>query len=269
MCQAGPGGFEDYAGGSTPPGWRCTAELREQRQATSLVKFLFGKALTREAVLDQIRKDNAISDALRQRALALVEPFRQSEVRKEAERKVLLLLKEALVRPQIVARLRADPALSEPVRHEALALAERVVESPIACNRASRDVARRPGAGASAYRLALQRAEIACRLMPFEGPYRTTLGMAQYRLGQYREALTTLTRADELNREARGGPVPADLALLAMTCYRMRETDRARASLRRLRETIQSPQWARNVEAQGLLKEAEALLSGQAAGPQK
>ena len=58
--------------------------------------------------------------------------------------------------------------------------------------------------------------------MPFEGPYQTTLGMAQYRLGKYQEALTTLTHADELNQAAQGGPVPADLAFLAMCRYQMR-----------------------------------------------
>ena len=86
---------------------------------------------------------------------------------------------------------------------------------------ASRAVAGRPGAEPAAYRLAVERAEIACRLMPFEGSYHTTLGMAQYRLGKYQEALTTLTRADELNQATGGGPVPADLAFLAMSRYQM------------------------------------------------
>ena len=64
--------------------------------------------------------------------------------------------------------------------------------------------------------------------MPFEGSYHTTLGMAQYRLGKYQEALTTLTHADELNQDAQGGSVPADLAFLAMTGYQIGEKDRAR-----------------------------------------
>src|SRR5262249_26895070 len=162
---------------------------------------------------------------------------------------------------------RADTALSEPVRQEALALAERSVENPITLNQAGRAVARRPGAEPAAYRLALQRAEIACRLLPFEGTYHTTLGMARYRLGEYPEARARLTHADELNQAVRGGPVPADLAFLAMTRYQLGEKDSARASLDRLRAVVQKPEWARDDEARSLLREAEALLGGPANRP--
>jgi WD40 repeat protein/tRNA A-37 threonylcarbamoyl transferase component Bud32 len=245
------------------------AELHEERQAMSLVKYRFAELPTREAVLARIRDDNTIGDALRQRALALVETFWQSRVRADAERKVRSLFDKALLRPDVVAHLRADPALSEPVRQEALALAERVIESPLYLDRASRDVASGPGAEPAAYQTAEQQAEVACRLLPFEGAYHTTLGMAQYRLGKYKEALATLTHADELNRVAQGGPAPADLALLAMTRFRMGEKGRAQASLDSLRETMQKPNWARNEEAHALLKEAEALLAGQAPQPEK
>jgi WD40 repeat protein/serine/threonine protein kinase len=238
------------------------AELHEPRQAISLVKFLFDQSLTREAVLARIRDDHTIRDPLRQQALTLVEPIGQSRVRQKAENEVRSLFRKPLFRSEVRAQLRAETALSEPVRQEALALAERFVEFPYHLDRASRAVASRAGAEPSAYRLAVQRAEIACRLMPFEGPYHTTLGMAQYRLGDYQQALATLTRADELNRAAQGSPVPADLALLAMTRYQLRDKERAQASLAQLRETMQQSNWARNEEAQGLRKEAEGLLAG-------
>jgi tetratricopeptide (TPR) repeat protein len=226
------------------------------------VGFLFGRSLTPEAIRAAIQDDKTISDALRERVLALVEPFRQSQVRQKAEEQVRVLLNKPLLRPEVRARLRADPALSEPVRQEALALADRVVESPRAFDQASRAVACRPGAEAAAYQLALQQAEVACRLMPFDGSYATTLGMAQYRLAKYPDALATLTRADELNRAARGAPVPANLALLAMTRFKLGERDQARASLESLRKVTREPVWTRNAEAQALLKEAEALVTG-------
>jgi hypothetical protein len=75
--------------------------------------------------------------------------------------------------------------------------------------------------------------------------------------------------ADELNQTAQGSPVPADLAFLAMSRYQMGERDRAQAILTQLRETLQKPKWAQNEEAQLLLKEAEALLVGQALQPEK
>jgi hypothetical protein len=186
-----------------------------------------------------------------------------------AENEVGSLFAEPLFRSEVLAHLRADRVLSEPVRQEALALAERWVEKPSTFNEASRAVASRPGAGFAGYRVALQRAEIACRLMPFEESYYTTLGMAEYRLGKYQEALTTLTRADELNQADYGGPVPADFALLAMTRHQLRDNNRTQASLTQLRETLQNPDWAGNEDAQRLLNEAEALLAGRALPPKK
>jgi hypothetical protein len=244
------------------------AELAEQRQAASLVQFLFAQSPNPEAVSARVR-DYALSDAVRQQALTLVEPFWRNQVRQEAEKVVKALFNKPLFRSEVLALLRADPALTEPVRQGALALADRFVESPYYFNRASRAVAVRPGAEPAAYQLAERRAEIACNLMPFEGSYHTTLGMAQYRLGTYQEALTTLTHADELNQAAEGGSVPADLALLAMIRYQLRDKDQAQASLDQLRDTMQKANWARNGEAQGLLKEAEALLAGRTLQPEK
>ncbi len=239
------------------------AELANEREAASLVKFLFNQLPTPDAVSARV-KSYAVSDAVRQRALALVEPIWRDRARHEAEQKVRSLISKGLSRSEVLAALRADPVLSEPVRQEALAVAERLPGVPHYLNVVSRDVAGRPGAEPAAYRLAVERAEIACRLMPFEGSYQTTLGMAQYRVETYEEALTTLTHADELNQATGGAPVPADLAFLAMSRYKLKEMDRAQASLMQLRETSQKPNWARNLEAQRFLQEAEALLGGSA-----
>ncbi|MHB1556720.1 MAG: WD40 repeat domain-containing serine/threonine protein kinase [Isosphaeraceae bacterium] len=244
------------------------SELADDRQAASLVRFLFDRLPTAEAISARVR-DYPVGDAVRQRALALVEPFWRERVRRDAEAAVRSRFRMALLQHEVLASLRADRSLSEPVRQEALALAERCVGFPKVLEQASRAVVARPDAEPAAYRLALQRAEVACRLLPFEGSYHTTLGMAQYRLGKYPEALATLTHADDLNRAALGGPVPADLAFLAMTRYQMHEAAQAQAALTELRETVARSQWARNAEAQRLLKEAEVLLAGREARPEK
>ena len=54
-----------------------------------------------------------------------------------------------------------------------------------------------------------------------------------------------------------------------MARYQMGEKDRAQASLNQLRELMQRPHSPRNEEAQSLLKEAEALLAGNALHPEK
>src|SRR5262249_56690028 len=108
------------------------------------------------------------------------------------------------------------PVLSEPVRREALVLAEQIPEHSGRLREASRSVVRKPGAEPAAYRLALRQAEAACRLIPDDGYSLTALGIAEYRVGRYREAVATLERADRLKQDLRQSPDPPDLAFLAL-----------------------------------------------------
>ena len=202
------------------------AEVADLRQAASLVGYLFSQSPTPKAVSARVR-DEAISDAVRQRALSLVEPFWRSQVRQEAERKVRSLFIKPLFRHEVLASLRGSCLeRARAARSPGPGRAIRGIPDDPQPGQPGRR--RSAGRGPVAYRLALKRAEIACRHMPFEGSYHTTLGMAQYRLGKLQEALTTLTRANELNQAARGVPIPADLAFLAMTRYQIGESDRRR-----------------------------------------
>src|SRR5262249_39833044 len=99
------------------------------------------------------------------------------------------------------------------------------------------------------------------------GDYLNTLGVAQYRVGQYPEALETLTRADRLNGAHSKTPQPPDLAFLALTQHQLGQEEQAQATLARLREALQLPRWAKAAEAHALLREAEALLAGPATIP--
>jgi Flp pilus assembly protein TadD len=146
------------------------------------------------------------------------------------------------------------------VRERALALAETVAENPESLAEASRAVVRRADAEPAAYRLALRQAEAACRLIPDEADFLSTLGMAYYRVGRDREAVTALTQADRLHREYwNGQPFPRDLAFLALAWHRCGEAEQARALLGRLREEMKKPQWARDGRLQNSLHEAEAI----------
>ena len=176
-----------------------TAEAQFTREARGVVESLFAQSLPMAEVLARIRRDTTLSAEVRQRALALALPYGQSLVTHEVERLVESLYAQPLFRPEVMASLRADASLGEPVRQEALALAEQVPEHSGQLDEASRAVVNRPGAGVAAYRLALRRAEAACRLVPDDRGLLTTLGMAQYRLGLYREAVASLIQADRLN----------------------------------------------------------------------
>jgi hypothetical protein len=186
--------------------------------------------------------------------------YAQSQVALEVERLVDSLYARAMFRPEVLASLRTDASLSESVRRQALDLAEQVPENPESLKVASRNVVRRPDAEPAAYRLALRQAEAACRLIPQEADFLTTLGMAQYRVGQYRAAVDTLIQADRFHRDYWNGlSYPADLAFLALAWHRCGQPDRARAALSRLRQTMKSPEWVRDEYAQSFLGEAEVI----------
>jgi WD40 repeat protein len=159
----------------------------------------------------------------------------------------------------VLDHLRRDATLDEPLRQEAVARAERYLQDPALLDAASHAVVREPGADAAAYRRALLRAEETFRLAPGEPSYRTTLGMAQYRVGEYQQALETL-------RASAGSPSPGARAFLAMAHCRLGQKEQAQATLDRLREVMQQPNWEKNAEAQGFLREAEELIDAKPAG---
>src|SRR5262249_10315403 len=105
---------------------------------------------------------------------------------------------------------------------------------------------------------ALRQAEAACRLIPDDGYSLTALGIAEYRVGKYREAVATLERADRLKKDLRQSPDPRDLAFLALAHHHLGQADPARAALSRLRELRKDPERARVEYWQALLATAPA-----------
>ena len=119
----------------------------------------------------------------RRRVLALVGPLFQR-----------LLLKE-----DVIAQLRRDPTLSPSLREAALAVAATWKEDADALNRRAGRSSKSPGGPRADYDRALRWSEAACRLYPGNGNFLNTLGVAQYRVGQYEKARSTLTRSNQLN----------------------------------------------------------------------
>jgi WD40 repeat protein len=167
-----------------------------------------------------VLRDPTITDAVRQQALAWVEPCGRIQVRDEA------------------ARLSAFASTLQ---------------------NGSWLVVRQPGASPSAYRRALHQAEAACRVVRNNADYSiylSTLGLAYYRVGKYQKALNTLQQSNKLRKASD----PADLAFLAMAQHQLGRKEEAQATFARLRAIMQQPRWARNAEAQGFLREAEEVL---------
>jgi tetratricopeptide (TPR) repeat protein len=154
-----------------------------------------------------------------------------------------------------VNSVRADPTMNPEVR--AVHIAQTRTEYAGFLNLEAWElvaVSNRPEAD---YRRGLRLAETACRLEPNDGMYRNTLGVAEYRTGQYEKAQATLTRSNQLD----GDRDPADLAFLAMTQHRLHQVEAARATLQRLRAVMKGPtKEAADPENQEFLREAEAVI---------
>ena len=115
---------------------------------------------------------------------------------------------------------------------------------------------------------AVLKMEEACRLVPEQGDYLNTLGMALYRTGQYGRAVEILTRSEKLNAQAKG-LLPDDLAFLAMAHQQLGHKEEAQTALTRLRQTMRSGWWAADLEAKAFTIEAETLIQGQMTKPGK
>jgi hypothetical protein len=159
---------------------------------------------------------------------------------------------------QVVGQLQRDSSIPEELRKEAIEVAQ---HHPLWLNNTSWYMVRYANGNRSDYARGLEMAQEACRKEPENGYYLNTLGVAQFRMGLYTEALASLTRSDQLNSSDFGFSIPADLAFLAMTHYHLGQKPQAEADLVRLRKAMEvrwRPDEAQ--ESQAFLKELESLL---------
>jgi tetratricopeptide (TPR) repeat protein len=181
---------------------------------------------------------------------------------REALGLLAFLYAKPLSKEHVLEFLNTSPTLRPQVRKLALTLSLRYQEEkdPERYHQAAWALLRQPYLNDIQYRYALRQSETACHLLPTDGPYRTALGIAQYRAGQYRQALATLEQADPLRQAA-----SAHLAFLAMTHHQLRHKEEARATLARLREIMKKTETTENEESQAFLREAERLMRNQPA----
>ncbi len=162
-----------------------------------------------------------------------------------------------ILREEVLAAIVAKPVLDPEIQAACVKLVGTWAESANAdeYNNHAWPLVRDPGRPEADYQRGLRLAQSACRLEPDNGTYLNTLGLAQYRAGLMAEALATLTRSNDLNKQNE----PADLAILALAQQRLGQSDKARATLDRLREVMKDPRRVGNAEAQAFLHEAETI----------
>ncbi len=137
----------------------------------------------------------------------------------------------------------------------------RLIEAtkPDQLNEESREVLRAPDRGHDEYLLALHKAQTACRRVPDNGAYLTALGIAQYRLGEYAQALTTLRNADRLCGYRSSWAV----SFMAMAHQQLSQTKEAEGNLLRAWAMLVDPGRAANEDSVAFMREAERLILGE------
>jgi WD40 repeat protein/tRNA A-37 threonylcarbamoyl transferase component Bud32 len=188
-------------------------------------------------------------------------PLRQ----REAKAVVQQLFYTGLLKQEVLEHLRTDPTLSDSLRQAAMDLAGRGTEDPEQLNNTSWALVRQPGGEPADYKLARDRALRACELDLKNAMYLNTLGVAQYRLGEYENALQSLEEARHLNWDTLRLHHPGDLAFLAMASYNLKHKGKARHFFLRLRRTMKRRAWAE--DEKNVWREAEELLTRPVANP--
>jgi WD40 repeat protein/tetratricopeptide (TPR) repeat protein len=177
---------------------------------------------------------------------------------------------------EIVAYLRSLPSIGEPLRQHALTMAEGLPEDPWRLNLASYQAVRRPGLDAARYRLALRQAEAARDLAHpgfifdrYHHPT-TSIGIAHYRLEEYRQAVDALSSSQAYYLTRSPGQKdgqPLNLAFLVMAQRRLGEEEKAQAALVRLHSVMRDPAWASRDDLHTFMREAEELIVWGAPSP--
>jgi WD40 repeat protein len=164
--------------------------------------------------------------------------------------------KELLLRDVVRESLRNDQNLSDEFRRAALPLVDGHPEALAAdLNEASWEVVKVPNGDPMRYRLALRWAKAACDAKPDNSVYLTTLGVAQYRVGE--DAVDVLLKAVAVN-DPDQQPVSWAYTFLAMAFHRRGDEGNAKAKLRQAQRLArQSPG---DELGRGFLHEVAALI---------
>jgi WD40 repeat protein/tRNA A-37 threonylcarbamoyl transferase component Bud32 len=160
--------------------------------------------------------------------------------------------------PEVIDKLKGDDTLAESDRNVALQIANtRLSDLAEKLRRESVQVLIFPGGrDIEEFRVALKKVERAKELRPDDPLIQATLGVAQYRVGAYEDALETLRRCESIGSLDR-----AVVAFSAMALHQLGRQEEAKASLEHLRDLCKDEE-----AAQIFLREPERLITGENGG---
>jgi serine/threonine protein kinase/tetratricopeptide (TPR) repeat protein len=120
-------------------------------------------------------------------------------------------------------------------------------------------IVRFPGHAPEVYAFALELAKRLARVRWDDPACVNTIGVAEYRAGQYEQSLKTLRRAVALRKRAKEADVVEDMAFIAMAQYRLGQAAEARKTLAYVVELMARGKAGLGDEVQ-FLKEAQTLI---------
>jgi WD40 repeat protein/Flp pilus assembly protein TadD len=160
-------------------------------------------------------------------------------------------------------KLQADKTLAEPVREAALQIANSRLEDAETLNNEGWAVVSSPNKSIEDYQLAMEKFEKARSMEPDNRMFINTLGVAQYRLGAYEDALVTLTDVERRQEaDANEESHPGNVGFIAMALHQLGRTEKAQDALDRMRGLFEGGKFANDKKTQGYLIEAEKLFAG-------
>jgi WD40 repeat protein/Flp pilus assembly protein TadD len=199
-----------------------------------------------------------------QRCKILSEDYELSRTTERARAVVDQLHREHVFYYEVIDKLNNDTTLEGPVRRVALQIADaRRWEDTDKLVKESWEITTSTDANTEAYRIALEKAELANRLEPNDPSTLCTLGIAQYRVGAYEDALETLRNAEKLRADSGREDDPTTVAFMTMAYHTLGRAEDAKITMDRLRSLFKEGQYDNDFRARDSLIEAEKLFAGE------
>jgi hypothetical protein len=185
----------------------------------------------------------------------------------QAQGLVAQLFRRRILKEDVLPDLREMKTISEPVRHQALAMTQQLENEFMLINRAIAEFLLASDRTPEEYERTLRWAEEGQRLAPEDGSIVQNVGSALYRVGRYQESAAMCQRTYEMNvKQGMLDLAQYDLLFLAMAQYKLGRHEDARATFKRVRPGSARPDLSINPD---LWREAEALIEGKPNEPNK
>ena len=179
----------------------------------------------------------------------------------EATRIVNQLYRDLGMTDKVLESLNSNTSLDQPTKELAIQFSEIRREIPYELYGESWSIVKDREHGRPSYQDALKRIEKAIEKHPNRHPYQLTLGLALYRLGDYKQATEALERCSNL-RNLQGIPEDSSLvdfySIMAMASYQQEQAEEARQYAAKASDVLRK---VGAHELPTLLTEAETLVN--------